>query len=412
MTNSSSKTITQELLRIPVLVAALGYMVDMYDLFLFSIVRVPSLKSLNLSADSILKDGVMLLNLQMAGLLVGGIFWGILGDKKGRLSVLFGSILIYSLANIGNGFVNSVGAYAVLRFIAGFGLAGELGAGITLVTEILPNKIRGYGTTLVATLGVFGALLAYLVSYLFDWRTSYFIGGGLGLLLMFLRIRVFESGIFMKLKETNIKRGDIRMLFNNKTRLLKYVTSIVIGMPIWFVVGILITFSPEFGRAMGFDQPVDAGKAVLFAFAGQVAGNIISGSLSQYLQSRKKVILLFMLLSFTFVLIYLLVPFDSTTLFYVLCACLGFCSGYWTLFITVAAELFGSNLRATVATTVPNFVRGTVIPLTFVFLLLKNYVGIIYSTLIVGVSTYLIAILALFYLEETFKKDINYTEDS
>src|ERR1700741_281767 len=228
MTDSSSKTVTRELLRIPVLVAALGYMVDMYDLFLFSIVRVPSLKSLNLSADNIMSDGIMLLNLQMAGLLIGGIFWGILGDKKGRLSVLFGSILIYSLANIGNGFVNSVAAYAVLRFIAGFGLAGELGAGITLVTEILPNKIRGYGTTLVATMGVFGALLAYLVSYMFDWRTSYFIGGGLGLLLMFLRIRVFESGIFMKLKETNIKRGDIRMLFNNKTRLLKYITSILI----------------------------------------------------------------------------------------------------------------------------------------------------------------------------------------
>jgi MFS family permease len=412
MTNSSAKTITRELLRIPVLVAALGYMVDMYDLFLFSIVRVSSLKSLNLSADSIMSDGIMLLNLQMAGLLIGGIFWGILGDKKGRLSVLFGSILIYSLANIGNGFVNSVGAYAVLRFIAGFGLAGELGAGITLVTEILPNKIRGYGTTLVATLGVFGALLAYLVSYLFDWRTSYFIGGGLGLLLMVMRIRVFESGIFLKLKEKNVKRGDIRMLFNNKARLLKYVTSIVIGMPIWFVVGILITFSPEFGRAMGFDQPVDAGKAVLFAFAAQVAGNILSGSLSQYLQSRKKVILLFMLLSFTFVLIFLLVPFRQTTLFYLLCACLGFCSGYWTLFITVAAELFGTNLRATVATTVPNFVRGTIIPLTFLFLFIKSYVGIIYSALVVGVLTYVIAILALFYLEETFKKDINYTEDS
>ena len=412
MTDSSYKTITRELLRIPVLVAALGYMVDMYDLFLFSIVRVPSLKSLNLSGDKLLQDGIMLLNLQMAGLLIGGIVWGILGDKKGRLSVLFGSILIYSLANIGNGFVNSIGAYAVLRFIAGFGLAGELGAGITLVTEILPNKIRGYGTTLVATMGVFGALLAYLVTYLFDWRASYFIGGGLGLLLMALRIRVFESGIFIKLKEKNIKRGDIRMLFNNKTRLSKYITSIVIGMPIWFVVGILITFSPEFGKAMGLDQPVDAGKAVLFAFAGQVAGNIISGSLSQYLQNRKKPIFLFMIASFLFVLIYLLIPVKHTSLFYLLCACLGFCSGYWALFITVAAELFGSNLRATVATTVPNFVRGTVIPLTFLFLLMKKYVGTIYGALIVGLFTYAIAIFALIYLEETFKKDINYTEDT
>lgn len=411
MTDSSTKTITQHLLSMPVLVAALGYMVDMYDLFLFSIVRVPSLQALHLSGDSIMKDGIMLLNLQMAGLLIGGIVWGILGDKKGRLSVLFGSILIYSLANIGNGFVNSLGAYAVLRFIAGFGLAGELGAGITLVTEILPNRIRGYGATLVATLGVCGALLAYLVSHLFDWRTSYFIGGGLGLLLMVLRIKVFESGIFLKLKEKNIKRGDVRMLFNKRSRLLKYMTSILMGAPIWFVVGILITFSPEFGKAMGLTQPVDAGKAVLFAFAGQVAGNIISGSLSQYLQSRKKVILLFMLMSFSFVLVFLLVPFKEVTFLYILCACLGFCSGYWTLFITVAAELFGSNLRATVATTVPNFVRATVIPLSFLFSFIKGYTGTIYSALIVGALTYLLGILALVYLEETFKKDINYTED-
>jgi len=410
MTNSSPKTIAGELSRIPVLVAALGYLVDMYDLFLFSIVRVPSLKSLNLPPERITADGIMLLNMQMAGLLIGGIVWGILGDKKGRLSVLFGSILIYSLANIGNGFVTSVGAYAVLRFIAGFGLAGELGAGMTMVTEILPARIRGYGATLVATLGVCGALLAYVVSYLFDWRTSYFIGGGLGLLLMLLRVKVFESGIFLKLKEKHVKRGDMGMLFTNKTRLIKYITSIVIGMPIWFVVGILITFSPEFGKAMNFEQPVDAGKAVLFAFAAQVAGNLVTGTLSQYLQSRKKVMLLFILLSFVFVLIYLLVPFRSPAMLYVLCACLGFCSGYWTLFITVAAELFGSNLRATVATTVPNFVRATVIPLTSLFLLLKSSAGTIYSALIVGSVTYLLAILALVYLEETFDKDINYTE--
>src|SRR5689334_4478749 len=198
-----SKSTVKELLRLPVLVAALGYMVDMYDLFLFSIVRVPSLRSLNLSGDSIMKDGVMLLNFQMAGMLVGGIVWGIMGDKKGRLSVLFGSILIYSLANIGNGMVTSVGAYATLRFIAGFGLAGELGAGMTLVTEILPARLRGYGATLVATMGVMGALLAYLVSFFFDWRIAFFIGGGLGLLLMILRIKVFESGIFMKLKQKN-----------------------------------------------------------------------------------------------------------------------------------------------------------------------------------------------------------------
>src|SRR3954465_3578699 len=410
MANSSTKTISRELLRLPVLVAALGYMVDMYDLFLFSIVRVQSLKAIHLEGDDVMKGGILLLNLQMAGLLIGGIVWGILGDKKGRLSVLFGSILIYSLANIGNGFVTSVGTYAVLRFVAGFGLAGELGAGITLVTEVLPTRIRGYGATLVATLGVFGALLAYLVSYLFAWRASYFIGGGLGLVLMAMRIKVFESGIFMKLKEKNVKRGDIRMLFNNKKRLLKYVTSILIGMPIWFVIGILITFSPEIGKAMGITEPIDAGKAVLFAFAGQVAGNIISGSLSQYLQSRKKVIFIFMSLSLIFVLFYLLGQVRQTTTLYILAACLGFSSGYWTLFITVAAELFGSNLRATVATTVPNFVRGTVIPLTALFILMKKYCGTIYGALVVGMLAYVLAIIALIYLEETFKKDINYVE--
>jgi MFS family permease len=410
MTGSPQKSFTKLLLSLPVMVAALGYMVDMYDLFLFSIVRVPSLKSLNIAGGELLEDGIMLLNLQMAGMLIGGIFWGIMGDKKGRLSVLFGSILIYSLANIGNGFVNTVPQYAVLRFIAGFGLAGELGAGITLVTEILPKEKRGYGTTLVATMGVMGALLAYLVSNIFNWRVSYFIGGGLGLVLMVMRVRVFESGIFIKLKEQNTKRGNVLKLFNNKTRLLKYITSILMGTPIWFVVGILLTFSPEFGEAIGLDKPVDAGKAVMLAFAAQVAGNLASGFFSQYLQSRKKVILLFIISSFSLVIIYLLVPLHSTSMFYLVCAGLGFCSGYWTLFITVAAELFGSDLRATVATTVPNFVRASVIPLSMLFTIAKNYVGIIYGALVVGLLTFAIAIVALLYLEETFKKDINYVE--
>ncbi len=410
MTDISQKTFAKQLLSLPVIVAALGYMVDMYDLFLFSIVRVPSLKSLNIPAEKLLEDGIMLLNLQMAGMLIGGIFWGIMGDKKGRLSVLFGSILIYSIANIGNGFVTTLDQYAVLRFVAGFGLAGELGAGITLVTEILPKEKRGYGTTLVATMGVMGALLAYLVANIFDWRYSYFIGGGLGLILMISRIKVFESGIFMKLKEQHVKRGNIIKLFNNKTRLIKYLSSILIGTPIWFVTGILITFSPEFAQAMGLSNPVDAGLAVMFTFSGQVVGNLASGFLSQYLQSRKKVILLFIFLSFLFVAVYLLVPVHNTTLFYLLCSCLGFCSGYWTLFITVAAEMFGSDLRATVATTVPNFVRGAVIPLTMFFVMAKVNMGIMYGALAVGTVTYAIAVIALLYLDETFKKDINYIE--
>ena len=406
----SQRSVSREILRLPVIVAALGYMVDLYDLFLFSIVRVVSLRSLHLSESSITEDGVMLLNLQMAGLLIGGIFWGILGDKKGRLSVLFGSILIYSLANIGNGFVTSLSQYAVLRFIAGFGLAGELGAGMTLVTEILPKKMRGYGAVLVSSLGVIGALLAYISAKMFDWRVSYGIGGILGLLLLVLRFKVFESGIFVKLKEKKVSRGDISMLFNNKKRFIKYLTCIIVGMPIWFVAGILVTFSPEIGKSLGITEPLDAGKAILYYFTAQIAGNIVSGFISQYFESRKKAIFIFIIWSFASSMAFLLSPFKTASSAYWLLACIGFGSGYWTLFITVGAELFGSNLRATVATTIPNFVRGTTIPLASTFLFLKGQMGTIYSALIVGVTTYFIAVVALTFVEETFKKDLNYVE--
>jgi MFS family permease len=408
---ADNTSVIRQLTTLPVIVAALGYLVDMYDLFLFSIVRVPSLTELGLSGTNLLSEGVMMLNMQMAGLLIGGIFWGILGDKKGRLSVLFGSILIYSLANIANGFVQTVPQYAVLRFIAGIGLAGELGAGITLVSEILPKKIRGYGTTLVATMGVFGAILAYFVADVFAWRASYFIGGGLGLVLLFMRVRVFESGIFLKSKSTHVQRGNILMLFNNKERFLRYLKCILIGLPIWFVVGVLITFSPELGEAMGLDAPVKAGVAVILSFASQAFGNITSGLLSQYTQSRKKIIGLFILLSFLCSLLYLLMPIDSVNVFYLMCIFLGFANGYWTLFVTVAAELFGTNLRATVATTVPNFVRGAVIPITTLFLFLRTDWGIINSALALGVLTTVIALISLWSLNETFHKDLNYNED-
>lgn len=408
-TGTKNKTL-QQLLQIPVLVAALGYLVDMYDLFLFSVVRVPSLKALGVTDDQLLRDGILLLDFQMAGLLLGGIFWGVLGDKKGRLSVLFGSILIYSLANIANGFVTSFSMYALLRFVAGFGLAGELGAGITLVTEILKKEIRGYGTTLVATMGVLGAILAYFIAHIFNWRVSYFIGGGLGLLLLVLRIRVFESGMFVTVKEKGVQRGNVWMLFNNRRRFVKYLKCILIGLPIWFVVGILITFSPEFGKALGVTEPVEAGKAVMFSFSGQVLGDMVSGFLSQHFKSRKKIVLVFLLLSLCFIVFYLVFPISNTFLFYAVCTLLGFANGYWTLFITIAAELFGTNLRATVATTVPNFVRGAVIPLTALFVQLRFYFGIIYSALIIGAFTIIVALLALKFLDETFHKDLNYVE--
>ncbi len=407
---TKSPSVLSNLMQVPVLVAALGYLVDMYDLFLFSVVRVPSLKDLGVSDDQLLPEGITLLNMQMAGMLIGGVLWGVLGDKRGRLSVLFGSIIMYSLANIANGFVNSLEMYAVLRFIAGVGLAGELGAGITLVTEVLPKEIRGYGTTLVATLGVLGAILAYFVADLFEWRISYFVGGGLGLALLVLRFNVFESGMFQHLKEKAVSRGDILSIFTNAQRLRKYIMAILVGLPIWFVVGILITFSPEFAAAKGIEG-ISAGKAVMLAFTGQVFGDIFSGLFSQYLKSRKKVIGLFIVMSIAMMAFYLLLPVSEAFSFYMLCAFLGFCNGYWTLFITIAAELFGTNIRATVATTIPNFVRGATIPLASLFVYLKPTFGVINAGLILGVGTAAIALISLAFLEETFTKDLDYLEE-
>ncbi|MCB0490136.1 MAG: MFS transporter [Cyclobacteriaceae bacterium] len=399
------------LFSLPVVVAALGYFVDIYDLLLFSIVRIPSLRSLGVAPEALLDEGEFLLQVQMTGLLVGGLIWGIMGDKRGRLSVLFGSILLYSLANIANGFVTSVEQYATLRFIAGIGLAGELGAGITLVSEVLPTKLRGYGTALVATVGLFGAVLANFIAKHFDWQVTYFIGGGLGLALLIARASVFESSLFMKVKEVKVSRGNFFMLFTDTTRLKKFAGCILIGLPIWYVIGILITFSPEFAKELGITGTVVAGDAVMYSYLALAVGDFGSGMISQLSQSRKKIVFLFILLTLASIIFYLYLPFDSSTAFYLACAGLGFATGYWALFVTIAAEQFGTNLRSTVATTVPNFIRGTVVPITLAFKFLRGEYGIISGALIVGVVTIAIALIALRSIDETFSRDMNFLEE-
>ena len=411
-TLKGSPGLLRQLFRIPVIVAALGYFVDIYDLLLFSIVRVQSLRDVGVSDADMLPQGIYLINTQMAGLLVGGILWGILGDKRGRLSVLFGSILIYSLANIANGFVTTVDQYALLRFIAGVGLAGELGAGITLVAEILPKEIRGYGTSLVASVGLLGAVLAYFIADMFAWRIAYFIGGGLGLLLLLMRVSVFESGIFSQVKEKEtVSRGNFLQLFSSGPQFLKYLRCILIGLPVWFVAGILMTFSPEFGKALGLSEPIVAGKAVMWEYIGLAIGDLSSGVFSQYLNSRKKVLGFFLLWTALLVVVYLYVPFQSATAFYAICVALGFGVGYWALFVTIAAEQFGTNLRATVATTVPNFVRGSINIMTPLFLLFKDQLGIVNGAALLGALTIVIAYLGLWKMEETFGKDLNFLEE-
>lgn len=396
---------------LPVIVAALGYFVDIYDLVLFSIVRVPSLKGIGITGPELIDKGVMLLNMQMVGMLLGGILWGVLGDRKGRLKIMFGSIFIYSLANLANGMVTSIEAYALLRFIAGVGLAGELGAGITLVSEVLHKSIRGYGTMIVASVGVSGAILANFVAKSFDWRTAFFIGGVLGLLLLILRVSVAESGMFKGMEESTVSRGNFLALFTSRDRFGRFLHSILIGLPSWFVVGVLITFSPEFAKILNIQGQVSAGNAVMYCYMGLVAGDLASGMLSQLLRSRKKVILLFLVLTVAAVGAYFGASGVSAATFYLICGLLGFGIGYWAIFVTVAAEQFGTNLRATVATTVPNFVRGMTVPITVLFQMARKPLGIETGALVVGIATLAIALFSLSRLQETFHKDLDFFEE-
>jgi len=405
-TNSNRNT------AIVLIVSALGYFVDIYDLILFSIVRIPSLQTLGVEGESLMSNGVLLLNMQMSGMLIGGIIWGVIGDKKGRLSVLFGSIFAYSIANLANGFVNDITTYALLRFLAGIGLAGELGAGVTLVAEIMPKESRGYGTMIIAAVGIFGAVAAAFVAELFDWRVAYFIGGGMGLLLLILRLGVYESGMYNAIKFLNVSRGNFLLLFRDKKLFLKYIYSIAIGVPIWYIVGVLITFSPEISKALKFEIPVNTGAAITFCYLGLAFGDILSGSLSQIFKTRKKIVKGFIIFTTINIVIYLFFNQFGREFFYAMCFILGLSGGYWAVFVTNAAEQFGTNIRATVTTTAPNFVRGAVVPATLLFHFLTRPFGIIYSALFVGMLCILVAYLAARNLEETYGKDLNYLEVS
>lgn len=398
------------ILSLPVIVGALGYFVDIYDLLLFSIIRVPSLKSFGLTDAAIAADGLFILNIQMIGLLLGGILWGVLGDKKGRLKVLFASIILYSLGNIANGFVQTVNQYALVRFISGIGLAGELGAGITLVSELLPKEKRGIGTSLVAGIGLTGAVFAFFIKEEFEWRTCYFIGGGLGLLLLLLRVGVLESGMFQSLQNKNVRKGDFFMLFSSRKYFFKYVKAILIGLPTWYVIGILISFSKEFGAHMRIKGNIDPGKAVMYAYVAISIGDILVGFLSQLLKSRKQAVLIFYGITALSMIWYFNLYDGAVNTLYLVSAILGFGTGFWAIFVTMAAEQFGTNIRATVATTVPNMVRGSLVLVSLLFTALQAYANYVTSAWITGIVVMIIALLALLFTEETFHKDLNYVE--
>lgn len=399
------------MVRLTILIGALGYFVDIYDLLLFGIVRTPSLRDLGVSEDDMMTVGMHLLNMQMLGMLIGGIVWGVLGDLRGRKGVLFGSIILYSLANIANAFVPNVEVYAILRFLAGLGLAGELGAAITLVSEVMSKETRGYGTTIVASVGILGAVVAALIGDFFSWQVAYLVGGVMGLCLLALRAGLLESTMFHEMrKQPGISRGAFHQLLIKPRNFGRYICCILIGVPIWFVIGILITFAPEFARELHVDGVVTGSKAILWAYVGLSLGDLSAGILSQLLRSRKQAILVYLILTTALIFVYIYQRSWSLAAFYGLCAMLGLAAGYWAVFVTIAAEQFGTNIRSTVATTVPNFVRGSVVILTSSFHYLIPQMGTLDAALAVGMASMAIAFVAWYFLRETFARDLNYFE--
>jgi MFS transporter, putative metabolite:H+ symporter len=406
----SSGSRSTRLFQLAVIVSALGFFVDVYDLLLFGIVRKPSLTDLGLTPEQVLSEGEFIISIQMLGLLVGGILWGIVGDKLGRLKVLFGSILLYSIANILNGMVTSIPQYVILRFVAGVGLAGELGAGITLVSELLPKEKRGVAAAMIASFGILGAVTAFLLNKVFDWRMCYYIGGGLGLVLLVLRVSVHESTLFNQVKNTNVERGNFLMFFNDRKRFVRYMKCVLIGLPAWYIIGVLVTFSDQFGKEFGLPN-IDPGKAIMYLYLAIAFGDLSVGLLSQYLKSRKKALFIFYAITITFVSLYFLQSGGSESYFYFLCAGLGYGTGFTVVYITMSAEQFGTNLRASAAISIPNMVRG-VLPL--IILLFKftrtAFDSYITGGWITGAILITIGLVAAWFTEETFGKDLDFVE--
>lgn len=398
-------------LTLAILVSALGYLVDVYDLIIFTAVRVPSLRSFGLSEDQITSVGILLINTQLIGMLMGGIFWGILGDRRGRLSTLFGSILLYSAATFANAFVTNVESYAILRFLAGFGLAGELGVSVTLITEMMSKEKRGYGSMIIISSGVFGGILGGLVGNYLSWKMAYILGGLGGFALFFLRMGIFESGLFLTVKaQQAIKKGSLILFFHSPRLSLKYLHCLLLGIPVWVSIGLLMTLAPEIGSALQVITPITAAWAILFFNVGLGMGDLSSSLLSQYLGSRKKAAMIYLTMSIITVMTFLSQTGLSATTFYLFCLLLGLSNGYWAIFITITAEQFGTNLRSTVTTSAPNVVRGMVIPFSLLLSTLKPTLGIVYSLEIIAVSSLLMAFYAIYSLRETFAVSMDFVE--
>jgi MFS transporter, putative metabolite:H+ symporter len=393
-----------------ILVAALGYLVDVFDLILYTLLRNQSLTDMGVPAAQLKSVGATLLYWQMSGFIVGGLLWGVIGDKRGRLSTLLGSIVVYSLANIANGFVQDTHTYAVLRFVSGVGLAGEIGAGVALASELLPQRLRGLGTTFISVLGLLGAIFAVLVVDHLGWRSAYWVGGGLGLLLLVMRVSVVESGMFNRLKDSGRSQGDLLKFLSKPALVGRLLLITLVGTPIWFVIGTLVTFTPEISRSMGITTLKGTSQAVLCVYIGLGLGGIVTGLLSQKLQSRKKVIGIWLAMSLVAILVFGRIGGTSATVYIGMIGVLGFSAGYWNMFLQIAAEQFGTNYRSTAAGSAPNLVRGMTIPMNMAFTALSASMTDIRAATMVGICALLVGTLAWLMMTETFHRDLDFVE--
>lgn len=400
------------------LVTSLGYFVDAFDLVVFSAVRNTSVVALKLAETpaEIKNVGLTLENWQALGLLIGGVFWGVFGDRLGRLKVLFGSIAVYSAANLLNGLLtpgaHTLTFYSMLRFFSGLGLAGELGAAITLVSEAMKAEKRGLGTMIIAGFGLLGCALAAFLSAFTDisWQALFIAGGISGFVLLLLRIRVIESDLYLNQPETSVARGEFLSLFTNFKRFKKFVRCIGLGLPVYFVVGLPIKFATNFGAAFnisGTSVPI----AIMMCYLFLALGDFVCNYLSQVMKSRKKPFYIFNALNLFAVLLFVYYPPQNAWQYhYIYCPILGFSVGYWALTVTIAAESFGTNLRATVTTSVPNFIRSAFIPIALCFTFFESRLGTVHSAMTVGLVCTSLSILSAFLMKETFGVNLNYQE--
>ena len=405
---------SKNILNIIVIAAALGYFVDIYDLILFGVVKNPSLIDLGITdKDALFSQGNFLLSMQMAGMLIGGIVWGILSDKKGRMSILFLTIFLYSIANIANGFAQNISQYAVLRFIAGFGLSGELGIGITMVSEVMTKESRGLGASIVSGIGIAGSALAFLVAEKFNWRVAFWTGGGLGLLLLFLRIAVYESGMYEKTKNIKVSKGNFLSLFSNIRRFKKFIFLILLAVPTWYTVSVLAINAPSIAQdALHITGPVKGSTSIMLHYIGAAIGSFLFGYLSLKLKSRKKPIIIGILFIAVFAIVYFSLRGASPAVFYGILLLIGIpMGGLWNVFMITASEQFGTNLRATVTTSAPNFVRGATILITFLLGVLTPIYGLWNAGVIIGLLFTSLALISVFFIEETYGKELDYIEE-